>query len=1082
MGKPSSELGMLRWLVAAISLAGIVLGTCAQSSSASRVALIGSELSESGEVALGLAEVAVSSRGDVELLDRSMIRKVLQEHDLLADGFARPDDAVLLGKLLAVDVFVHVESIPEQKALAVVAFETAQGIRLLDEVIAGGNASELSEKLAVGIDRALTKWRAPVGQSTAISLMSVRNVDLPRSRNAECDSLGALLECRLLGSPDVVVVERKRLQSLNRDHEITMDRPENRLLSAPVLLDLDVSQGGAEDELQATAFLSDVQGAEMGSVRADPQALPALANDLCAKILKMLKAGNAPPPGNPALESARFFRTARFWKAQGRPDLTLAAAEAAYALDSGNPVMKILLINALFTAASSSLEEVRPDSLAYAARGMALLRQLTGVPTFPSPEQKKQNTMLGADNYSFLRKYGKAIGKSRKKNPFAEEEALTYAGFCQDWLAYSPFSSEAEIAPTGWELLLFVNCYSHYFPNPESAWRVLSLQVKRWSEGRIEKDPPHIPPGLLTWIISDGDSEKSPLSSDINRIRTDLWSFLEEHKNPLLRLYGRCGRIVDAARLNADGNWHKDTASQEFLNELYADLLLQDNSTGVSKEQIYTIADLTIKRSGHPGAWKNRRYERRQQQFVEMVALFRAMLKAGDVRTDVTRHIRNSLLNFNILGSRELGEEGLSILDAAITETFENLSAAFTSDELQDLKEFHEWVCEKREPGSTAVPPAADVRIEPIKLENFSGRFRGFSSLVAAGDSAYVLSTFKQPCQLLLQKWMPGSTDLLDLGVVNLEGPPCGMISAPTIGGVLDACLGENVLAAAVKGVGVFLFDRKSSSVEALHETSSLPLAHPLSVGILDSTLYVGTDNGYLVAFNLESRVGEVLVASSRKEKKSPFDDGSPVRISAIFPDPERARIVFVASVVDAEGNLGMAVSEMGGIWEYRPGVDAFKQLISYRHRASDVRWCEKVGEHAIIYSDIWGLVFQFDFSTDAVDLLSKGARGSTGVFEKELIRSIGLGQPRPEVIPVEQRKGGGAVPFLARGNWLWTAHPWGRISMKTYQWEKSQSFRMPDGKMYTPWPSVGMVQAGLNHILIADRLRLWLIIDDGEM
>lgn len=1072
---------MKRQLPYGLMLAMTIL--CSSTAQAAvRVALVGSELSASGEAALGLAEVAVSGRGDVALLDRSTISKTLREHDLLADGFAQAEDAVQLGKLLAVDVFVHVESIQEESALAVAAFETAQGIRLLDEIITGGDAGALAEGVPGAVDRALAKWGAPIGQSTAIALMSVRNVDLPRSRHAECDSIGALLERRLLGSPDVVVVERKRLQNLNRDKEITMGRAENRLLSAPVLLELDVSQLGADGGLQATAFLSNPKGAELGKVYAEGDALPVLSDRLCTEILDLLNKGAAPPLSDPALESARFFRMARFWKAQGRPPLALAAAEAAFALDPSNSVMQVLLINSLFTSANTSLEEARPDALAYAARGVALMRQPQGTPVFSSPEQGRDHKMLAADNYAFFRGFGKAIDKSRKKIPFSNEESATYAEFCRDWLIQSPFSPDATETPKGWDLLLFVNRYSYYFPDSESAWQTLSLQVKRWSRERMKKDPSHMPSKLLTKLVTAGNSEKNPFPAEVYRIRADLWEFFKNHEEPLLRLYGRCGGIVDRARLGEPGTWFKDTLSRKFLDDLHAAILAQNESLGVSKEEVCKVAMLVIQRSGDPGARKNYRYESRQQQFVEMIALFRVMLLAGDVDHGVIVHIQNSLQNPNTLGSRELSEKGLKKLDAALTGSLKNSAAAFTSDEFQEVKDFHMWVREKIEPGSAGLAPAAGIRIEPIRLENFRGRFRGYSSLVAAGDGAYVLSTYKQPCQLLLQKWMPGSADLIDLGSVNLEGPPCGMVTAPTIGGVLDAGLGEEVLSVAVKDVGVFLFDRKSTLVEALHQTTSLPLAHPLSVGILNSTLYVGTDDGYLISFDLESREGEVPIASSRKEKKSPFDDGPPVHISAIFPDSARERILFVASVVDAEGQLGMAVSEMGGIWEYRPGADTFKQLLSYRHRSNDVRWCKKVDDHAFVYCDIWGLVLKFDFASDTADIIYGGARGGTGVFEKQLIQSLGLDQPRPDVMPVEQRKGGGGAPFLARGDWLWTAHPWGRISMRAYQWEESPSFRMPDGKMYTPWPSVGMIQVGANHILIADRLRLWLIMDDGKM
>ncbi len=1048
-----------------------------------RVALVGTGLSESGEAALGLAEVAISERNDLEILDRGTIGKVLQEHDLLADGFANADDAIQLGRLLAVDVFIHVEPISEQKALAVMAFETAQGIRLVDEVVAGGDASELAEALAARVEQAVTKLGAPAGQSAAIALMSVRNVDLPRSRNEECDSLGTLLERRLLGSPDVVVVERKRLQSLNRDHEITMDRPEGRLLSAPVLLELDVSQFGSEGGLQATAFLSDPKGMELGNVHAEALTLPALADNLCADVLHLLKKGAAPPPGAPGLEAARFFRMARFWKAQGRSDLTLAAAEAAYALDPTNSVMQVLLVNSLYVSANASMDEARSDALAHAARGIALSRQPSAKPNFTDPEQQKQVTMLGADNGIFFREYGKAVGKSRTENPFTEEEAAIYAEFCRDWLAQSPFSPEAVEAASGWDLLLFVNTYSQYFPDPESAWRVLSQQVKRWSQGRMGKDPPHIPPDLLTWIVTAGDSENKPLSSGVYRIRADLWAFLESHENSLLRLYGRCGRIVDAARTNEVGNWAEDVASREFLSELHADLLAQGDSGGVPREQIYKVAQLAIRRSGRQtGAWKNLRYERTQQQFREMMELFQIMLKAGDVRGDVITAIRNPLLNINSLGSRELGQKSLVVLDAAMKEAAQNPAGTFTPEELQELKGFHDFVREKLEPGSTLPPSVAYMKIQPIEMELESGPHTGHSALVAAEDGVYVLSVLKEPDRLLLRQWGPSRKNITALGSVELHGPRIGMITAPRSTGFVDACLGKDIVAVAVVDEGVFLFDRNAPVVEVLHKTTSLPVSRPLSVVIMGQTLYVGTDDGYLVAYNLDTRTGGVLVASSRKEKKSPLDDGPPVHISAIFPDPARNRIVFVASVVDPEGQLGMAVSELSGIWEFRPDLGECRQLFSFPHRLDELHWCEMVNDDSFVMHvcayDTQTVKFSLvSNSLDVLSMISPG--GKAGAFGARMLQNAGLKQAPPEILSVDQRHASIAPPFLARGEWLWTANPWGRLSMRTYQWEPLPSFRMPDNQLMVPQIWLGMVPVGDHQIVGGNRHELWWITEE---
>ena len=1042
-----------------------------------RVALVGADLSAAGQAAVELAEADLSARAGLTLLDRAAIGQVLREQNLAAEGFARPDDAVRLGQLLAVDVFIHAEAIPGEDALGVAAFETVQGIRLLDRTVAGTEPDALAGALAAATDAALAKWQAPAGKAAAIALMGVRNVDLPKSRNGECEALGALLERRLLDSPDVVVVERKRLESLNRDHELTMSRPAERLLSAPVLLELDLSQAGSGNGLRAAAFLSDPKGAELGSVHAEASALPALADQLAAEIMRALKKGAAVAPANPVLEAARFFRMARFWKAHERPELALAAAEAAFALDSGNPLMNALLVNSLFAAATADLAEARAAALAYAARGVALVPQPSGAPAFSDSEQQKQFTQLNADNAGFFRGFGKAVAKSREEIPFDDEESATYAEFCRDWLGQSPFSPAAAAAPSGWDLLLFVNNYSPYFPDPESAWRVLLPQVERWSQGRMAKDPAHIPPALLTWLVTAGDSENNPLPSGVYRLRADLWAFLEGRDHSLLRLYGRCGRIVDAARSNGAGNWTEDAASREFLGELHAKLLAPVTADGVSRDQLYEVVQLVIRRSGRqPGAWSTLRYHRSQQQFVETLALFRTMLKAGDVRDDVIAALRNPLLNPKSLGSPEFAQRGLRELEAAMAAP----PGEFTPEELRELEDFHDWVRERLAPGSAAVAAAPGQRLERIELPKLPGRFRGYSALVADEDGVYVLSAYADPSRLTLQKWFADSRSGVELGTTPLTGPHRDSPVAPRVAGVVDACLADRHVAVAVKDEGLFLFDRIAPGVVRLHETTSLPVTRPLAVAAQGRRLYVGTDDGQLVACDLDSGTGEILVASSRKEKKSPFDDGPPARISALFADPVRNRLVFEVSVVDPESRLGMAVSEAGGIWEYRTDSGEFRQRVVYRHRAEDLRWCEKVADDAMVYADIWGVVLKYDLASDVLDWMSSGPKGASRVFEKQLIQTLGLDRPGPDAISVERRTAAVSPPFLARGEWLWTARPWGRLSMRTYEWEALPALPLSDGTVATPAPDVGMVPAGRGRTLLADRLQLWLLTEES--
>ncbi len=1062
------------WMVA---LSVLVL-TSAQA--AVRVALVGPELEGSGVAALGLAEAELSGREGVELLDRATVGRVLREQDLAAGGLVQAEDAIRLGQVLAVDVFIHVEPIPGQEALGVVGFETAEGIRLLDEVVPGPDVSALAEQVESAVGRALEKWQKPVGQTTAIALLSVRNVDLPKSRNGECDSIGVLLERRLLGSPDVVVVERKRLQSLNIDREIASDRPGGRLLAAPVLVELDIEQAGGDGGLRAAAHLSNASGGMLGMVRAGAKSAPQLADKIASNIWERLDAGAMSSMPSPQLESVRFFRQARFWKAQGRYELALASAEAAYALDPVHPVMRMLLMNALLSSAGADLVQARPQALAYAARGMAMLRQPSMPPVFTGQEQKKQFTQLSADVDNFFRGFGDRVGQSRVAHPFTDEEAADYADFCRDWLARSPYALDAPRAASSWDLLLFVGEPDafEYFPDYKAAWQVLIGQIKRWCRERLGKEKSAIPPwDLLERLVAIEDG--LGVIPDY-RARAELWTFFEAHGDSLLGWFGRCGRVFDDARQAQDPERMTTPESRALLADLAE--AMRRPASEVPPEALGEVAWMVVRRNGGDiGTIDDRARRLIGQQLPELADWILVQFAAGHVHERNLQSMRFLLGAADRAGMNGLRDVILRRLEPSAAEAVNKVILPNPQQEI--LTDFRDWLREQIEPGSTAMPPVANARIDPIDLLKPAGYFLGHAAIL--GDDAggaYVISASGKPPKLMMQEWSPNSPVPILLGTVEPHGPHKGEGSTYTVAGVKDAGLGPNHVAVAVADEGIYLFDRSAPTVTALHETTALPVTHPLSVGILDQTLYVGTDDGYLVSFNLNTLTGTVLVASSRKEKRSPFDDGPPVHITAVFPDPDRNRIVFLASVVEAEGDLGMAVSRQSGIWEYRPATGAFEQRIPWRHRSGDVRWSEMLDDGTVILGDISGLVLRLDLSSDTLDLLSRGnPRYKLGVFVQELIPIIESNRSRPIAVPIEERGAKVSPPFLVRDGWLWTAQPRGRLSMTTYQWEKLPPFRMPDGQVQDISPNLGMMPIGDHQVLLAERGQLWRMTTEGQ-
>lgn len=1029
-----------------------------------RVVLIGSQLPDYGEAALTLAEVDLSRRGGMVLLDRASINKVLEEHHLLTNGFAGLDDAIQLGKLLTVDLFVHVEPLPGQKGLAVSAFETSKGVRLLDEVIAGGNAEALARALTAKAVEARLKWWTTAGESVAIALVGVHNVDLPKGRAALCESLGALLERRLLKSSSVVVVERKRLQSLNLEHDIAEGNSFGKLLSAPVFLELDVSQARQADALQVVVLLTDAKGRDLGRLRVEGAVLADLVNELSEKILSKLKMAAATAPADPRLEAARFFRSARLWKSHGHYDSMLAAAETAYALDPENQVMKVLLIDALYTAANVKLATARPEALACAARGITLMRKPGPVPVFAEPEQAHEFGLLSNANHHFFRGFGRAVGASRAKAPFSEEESVIYARFCQEWLATSPYAPDATRVASGWELLLFANEGNefNYFPDNETAWRVFVKQVKRWSREGMAKDPPHIPGALLSSLVMVGDPTLQVPAANYPA-RAELWAFFENQDQAMLRLYGAVGRVVDLARLEPAGtNRTADDGAQALLTRIYEAMGGGKQFVGVDAGQLSKAAVLVIKRRGWCASMTaGHAPDVVDHQLKEVLGLIRSQCSVGIV-PDFSDS-QYLLLTATSLDLKEVRNKGLvelrEILEAAIGVPTVSQEAA------RQFKTVLKWVGGQLPAKSSAAEASSAMRLEPVELCKSAGGLLGHALLLRDATDAYVISVLKNPSKLILRKWSLETRQSSALGDVTMHGStgtsttflPSTYPYQPAtyrVGGVADACWMSNSLAVAVAGEGVFLFDRAAPVVTALHETTSLPVTHALAVAVLNGKLYVGTDDGYLVSCDPQAKTGTVLVASTRQEKKSPFDGGAPVHFSLIMPDPASNRIVFVASVVAAESNLGAALSGKGGIWDYCPETGVFNQLVIIPHRRSDMLWFEKV--------DTGRFMMQTTCPEQSPKMFDMRSNSLSSVS------IVSAGKQGAESIPI-------CPPFARQGDWLWTASPWGRVSINTWKWEPLPPFRMPDGSIQVIRPETGLVPVEAEQVLFATQAQLWL-------
>ncbi len=216
-----------------------------------RLALVSSGDKKAAAMA-ALMEVDLSSRDDVVLLDRAEVGKVLAEHKLLFDGLLSMDAAIKVGQLLKCDVFAELHSDAASRAnaetISLVAFDALTGVRLYDRAVIAKEdlavqASFASDALVAG----LSKWQGGdvVPDCRTLSFVSTRRTDLPDPLKHLPETVEALLQRQLVNTPDVALLDRKRLNLIASESMLTGAR-RDRLLASCALVDLDLSKGSGD--------------------------------------------------------------------------------------------------------------------------------------------------------------------------------------------------------------------------------------------------------------------------------------------------------------------------------------------------------------------------------------------------------------------------------------------------------------------------------------------------------------------------------------------------------------------------------------------------------------------------------------------------------------------------------------------------------------------------------------------------------------------------------------------------------------------------------------------------------------------
>src|SRR5438552_14733450 len=249
------RLLLLLALISAVAMIG-------KTQAATRIALVGA--GNGVENVLDAATALMSKDTVLRFVDRAEVGRVLREQEISSAGLVRAEHAIKAGQLLHADLFAVLEGALTNETkvpttFGLVVLDAKNGVRYADSALVASNAVSAASATAVAIRGAVAKAHRNPQDLHTVGLLRVRNADLPRQFDSLCDSVGLLLERELTASPGIAVLERRRLEQVNKERSLPTDAEGNRLLSSLRMIELDIGQDGPG--LRGTLALFGADGA-----------------------------------------------------------------------------------------------------------------------------------------------------------------------------------------------------------------------------------------------------------------------------------------------------------------------------------------------------------------------------------------------------------------------------------------------------------------------------------------------------------------------------------------------------------------------------------------------------------------------------------------------------------------------------------------------------------------------------------------------------------------------------------------------------------------------------------------------------
>ncbi len=284
---------------------------------------------------VALLEATLSKEPTINVVERALLEKILQEQHLSVSGLADPQTIIRVGQLSSVDLFAFIERIPNSRppACRLQITEAGSGVVLVRSAHAEQRALQQPNSMIEEIRHALEKQRVPMKDRLFVGLLGFRSEEPGSALDGLAEAFGVFLLDDLARSPSVVVLDREHLRHLSDEKNLT--NLQLLLRSSATLIDAGIRREGHDGELRATIQLRGLAGRTPQTVqlRLSPGDPIAARATLARELRKTL---NASPidrqPPRPGVEARQFADRARMHLAYREHEKAVRAAEAARAL------------------------------------------------------------------------------------------------------------------------------------------------------------------------------------------------------------------------------------------------------------------------------------------------------------------------------------------------------------------------------------------------------------------------------------------------------------------------------------------------------------------------------------------------------------------------------------------------------------------------------------------------------------------------------------------------------------------------------------------------------------------------------